>query len=260
MPRSLWNGTVSIGPVHVPVKLFSATEDKAVHFRQVHLPDGARIEHRRRCTADGEEVPYEDVVKGYEVAPDEYVVLSKDEVKAAAGARGKIIDVEHFVPAADVDPVWFAKPYLLGAQDKDPGAPGAYAALAEALQRTGRMAVGRFTFHDRERLVAIGVRDGLLVLHQLHFADEVVGPDEVEIDEPGKPPRDREIDMAERLVEGLHHAFDPAELRDEHREAVLELIDRKAAGEKLPEREDEPAEETDDLLAALEASLQAARS
>lgn len=256
MPRSLWNGALAIGPVPVPVKVYSATEDKAVHFMQVHQPDGARIRHERRCTADGEEVPYSDVVKGYEVAPDEYVVLTKDEIKAAAGSRGKVIDVEHFVPAEQVDPVWFEKPYVLGAQDT--GAD-AYRALHDALERTRRIAIGRWTFHDRERLVAIGVRDGLLALQQLRFADEVVLPEQVDLEEPKKAPGQREVEMAGKLVESLHREFDRAELRDEHREAVQELVRRKAAGEELPEREEEQPEETDDLLAALEASLAGAK-
>lgn len=246
-----------IGPVPVPVKLHSATEDKAVKFHQVRLRDGSRIEHRRRCTAEDVEVPYDEVVKGFEVAPDEYVVLTKDEVKAAAGSRGKCIDVEHFVPAADLDPVWFAKPYVLGAGQ---GAADAYRALHDALERTGRVAIGRFTFHDRERLVAIGTRDGLLVLHQLRFADEVVAPEQVELEAPQKAPGEREVTMARKLIDGLHEPFDREALRDEHREAVQALVAAKARGEDLPEREEAPAEETDDLLAALEASLQAVRA
>ena len=256
MPRSLWNGSILIGPVPVPVKLYSATEDKAVKFMEVHVADAAKVRHERRCTADGAEVPSEEVVKGYEVAPGEFVVLSKDEVKAAAGTRGKVIDVDHFVPAADIDPVWFAKPYVLGAQDTG---GDAFKALHDALERTGRVAIGRFTFHDRERLVAIGVRDGLLALHQLRFADEVVEPGDVELEAPKKAPGDREVDMAGRLVESLHRDFSLDDLRDEHRAAVEELVRRKAAGEAPPERQEEEPEETDDLLAALEASLAGAR-
>lgn len=256
MPRSLWNGAIAIGPVPVPVKLFSATEDKAVKFMEVHVADAAKVRHERRCSADGEEVPSDEVVKGYEVAPDEYVVLTKDEVKAAAGTRGKVIDVEHFVPADQLDPVWFDKPYVLGAQE---AGGDAFRALHDALERTGRVAIGRWTFHDRERLVAVGVREGLLALHVLRFADEVVQPKDVELEQPKKAPGDREVDMAGRLVDSLHKPFDRDDLTDEHRTKVLELIEAKAKGEAVPERQDEEPEETDDLLAALEASLAGAR-
>jgi DNA end-binding protein Ku len=257
VPRSLWNGAIAIGPVPVPVKLYSATEDKAVKFMEVHVADAAKVRHERRCTADGAEVPSEEVVKGYEVAPGEFVVLTKDEVKAAAGTRGKVIDVEHFVPADQLDPVWFAKPYVLGAQD---AGGDAFRALHDALERTGRVAVGRWTFHDRERLVAIGVRDGLLALHVLRFADEVVQPGDVELEQPKKAPGDREVDMAGRLVDSLHKQFSLDDLADEHRVKVLELIEAKAKGEAAPQRDEEEPEETDDLLAALEASLAGARA
>lgn len=255
--RSLWNGTVSIGPVHVPVKLYSATEDKAVRFRQVHLPDGGKVELRRFCTVEDEEVAYEEVVKGYEIAEGEYVVLEGTEVKAAAGARTKVIEVEHFVPGADLDPDLYDKPYVLGA-GKDGG--DAYRVLVAALEKTGRVAIGRFTFHDRERLVAIGVRDGLLALHQLRFADEVVRPGEVELDDPKKAPGDREIEMASKLVESLHRSFDPGEWQDTHREKVMALVRAKAKGEAVELPEAPEREEPDDLLAALEASLAGARA
>lgn len=252
MPRSLWNGTVSIGPVHVPVKLFSAVQDQAVHFHEVHLTDGARIEHKRVCTADDEVVPNDEIVKGFEVAPDEFVVLEPDEIKAAAGPRTRVIDVEHFVPAADVDPVFFEKPYVLGAQETG---SDAYRVLHDALERTGRLGIGRLVWHNREELVAVGTRDGLLALHVLRFAEEVVDPASLELDTPAKPPGDKEIAMASKLVETLHKPFDPAELTDPHREAVQALVKAKAKGEDPPDRSEPEPEPTDDLLAALEASL-----
>jgi DNA end-binding protein Ku len=253
----MWNGTISIGPVHVPVQLFSAVQDKTVHFRQVHLPDGGKIEHRRFCSKEDREVPYEEVVKGYELGDGEMVLLQGDEVKAAAGPRTHVIEVEHFVPAADVDPVFYDKPYTLGAR-----AEGceAYRTLVEALERTGRLAIGRFTFHNREYLAAVGVRDGLLALHTLRFAEEVVAGADLDLEDPRKAPGDREVDMAGRLVESLHKPFDPGDYADEHREQVLALIERKAKGETIEAPEPEEPEETDDLLAALEASLAGARA
>lgn len=258
MPRSLWNGTISIGPVHVPVKLFSAAENRTVSFRQVHVTDGAPIEHRRFCSQEDEEVPYEEVVKGYELGDGEYVVLEGDEVKAAAGPRTHIIEIEHFVPAADIDPVFYDRPYVLGAREED---CSAYRVLQQALERTERVGIGRFTFHNRERLVAIGIREDRLALFNLRFDDEVVRGEELELEEPAKPPSDREVDMAGRLVESMHGDFDPDALQDEHRDRVLALIERKAKGETIePPEPPERRSDDDDLLAALEASLAGARS
>lgn len=251
-PRSLWNGTISIGLLAVPVKLHTATESKTVHFREVHERDGAKIEHRRVCAKEGEEVPYDEVVKGYEVSGGEYVVLEKDEVKAAAGARTHVIDVEEFVDVAAIDPVYFERTYYLGA-GKEGG--DAYRLLHDALERTGRAAIGRFTFHDRERLVAIRSLDGVLALHQMRFDDEVVAGDELDVGKLGKKPSDREIEMADRLLESLHEDFDPTSYDDEYRAAVLDMVERKAKGEEIEPPEEEEPEEPDDLLAALEASL-----
>ena len=251
-PRSLWNGTISIGLLAVPVKLHTATESKTVHFTQVHEKDGAKIEHRRFCSKEGEEVPYKEVVKGYEVSSGSYVVLEKDEVKAAAGARGRIIDVEEFVDVAAIDPVYFEKTYYLGA-GKEGG--DAYRVLHDALEKTGRAALGRFTFHDRERLVAIRPLDGVLALHQMRFDDEVVAGDELDVGKAGKKPSDKEAKMAGQLLETLHEDFDPTDHDDEYRAAILDMIKRKAKGETIEPPEEEETEEPDSLLAALEASL-----
>jgi DNA end-binding protein Ku len=235
----------------VPIKLYSATESKTVHFREVHVTDGARIEHRRMCSKEGKEVPYEEVVKGYEVSEGEYVVLDKDEIKAAAGARGKVIEIEEFVPGDDIDPVFFERTYYVGARDDDE----AYKVFLEALKQTGRAGIGRFTFHNREYLAAVRSLDDVLALHTMRFHDEVVHGDELEIETPRKGPSEQEIKMASQLVDSLHTEFDPTEYRDTYREAVLELIRRKAEGEEIEVPEPERREETDDLLAALEASL-----
>src|ERR687890_260919 len=191
--RSIWNGTVAFGLMSVPVKLHTATESKTVHFREVHLDDGARIEHRRFCSEEDKEGPYKQVVKGYEVAEDEYVVLDKDEIAAAAGDGAHRIDVEHFVDAADIDPVFFDKTYYLGA-GKDGAGP--YRLLLDALERTGRAGIGRFTFHDRESLTAVRARDGVLVLHTLRFADELVPGKDIDAASPSRGPDDRGDQMA----------------------------------------------------------------
>jgi DNA end-binding protein Ku len=244
---------VSVGLVHIPVKLYSATESKTVHFHEVHLEDGARIEHRRFCSKEDREVPYEEVVRGFEVASGEYVALEKDEVKAAAGGTGHVIEVEHFVPVEDIDPVFYAKTYYLGAGEK---AKDGYRVMHDALERTGRAAVGRFTFHNREYVAAIRPVEGVLALHTLHFADELVGGDEFDYEPPRKRAGDREVKMAGRLVESLHEDFRPKRYKDHYRKAVLKLIERKAAGKAISmPAEDDDSDDAPDLMAALEASL-----
>jgi DNA end-binding protein Ku len=252
-PRSLWNGTISFGAVHVPIKLYSATESKSVSFTEVHLADGAKIEHRRFCGKEDKEVPYEEVVRGFEVSKDEYVVLEKEEADAASGDRTRLVEVEHFVPVADIDPVFYDKPYYVGPRD---GGEAAYRLLHDALEKTGRAAIGRFTFHNREYLAALRPYDSLLVLHTLRYADELAGTGAPKPPKGARKPSDKEVKMAERLVEALHERFRPARFEDTYREAILDVIGRKAAGEPIeaPE-EDEPEDEGDDLAAALEASL-----
>src|SRR5215216_5387757 len=244
--RSIWNGTVTFGLVNVPVKLFTATDNKSVSFSEVHARDGAKIEHRRICPKEEKEVPYDEVVKGYEVSQGKFVVLEKDEVKAAAGDRGKVVALEEFV-----DPVDFDRSYYVGAgDDKD-----AYALLHEALRKSGRAGIGRFTFHDREYLVALRAHGDVMALHTLRFADEVVGGDELEIGKGGRKPSSKEVDMAGKLVDSLHEDFDPEAYEDTYREAVLDLIKRKGKGEEIDLAEQEEPEHGDDLAAALEASL-----
>jgi len=243
---------LSIGVVHVPVKLYSATESKTVHFHEVHLEDGARIEHRRFCAKEDKEVPYKEVVKGYEVASGEYVVLDKNEIKAAAGGTGHVIEVDHFVCTADIDPVFYEKSYFLGSGEK---AKDAYRLLHDALERTGRAAVGCFTFHNREYVAVIRPFDGVLALHTLRFADELVGADEFDFEAPRRGAGEREVKMAGQLVESLHEEFRPERYEDEYREAVLDVIERKAAGKDIEPSAAEAEDDAPDLMAALQASL-----
>ena len=237
MPRSLWNGTISVGLINVPVKLYSAVDSKTVHFREVHIADDAKVEHRRFCSAENREVPSKAVVKGFEVGEDEYVVLSKDEIAAAAGDRAHVVAVEVFVESGAIDPVFYEKTYYLGA-GKDGG--DAYRLLHDALDHTGRVGLGRFTFHNREYLAAVRPLDRVLVLHTMRFADELVPGADIEFDAPGKKPRDREVQMAGKLVSSLQEDFDPARRKDEYRKAVLDMIERKAAGKKPRTPKEEP--------------------
>ena len=257
MARSIWNGTIAFGLMTVPVKLHTATESKTVSFREVHLDDGARIEHRRFCSKEDKEVPYKEVVKGFEVREDEYVVLDKDEIAAAAGDGAHRIDVEHFVDVADIDPVFFDRTYYLGAGE-DGAQP--YRLLRDALAQTGRAGIGRFTFHDREYLTAVRERDGVLVLHTLRFADELVPGSEIEVAKPGRGPGEREAKMAAALVDTLHTTFKAEDYDDEYRAAVLAVIERKRKGEEIVVADDDAgSDDAPDLMATLKASLDGAR-
>jgi DNA end-binding protein Ku len=252
-PRSIWNGAIGFGLVQVPIKVYSATESKTVHFREVHLKDEGRIEHRRVCPREDKEVPYEDVVKGFEVKQGEWVELSDDEIAAAAGPRSKLIDVEHFVPADEVDPDFFERTYFLGAGDKG---DDAYAVLRAALEQTNRAAIGRWVFHDRERTVAVRVYGKGLALYTLRYAGDLVDPADFDLPRVSKKPTDRELQMASKLVDGLHVKFRPADYQDEYRDAVLDVVKAKAEGRNIAPPEPEMSEEDDsDLLATLEASL-----
>ena len=250
-PRSIWNGTITFGLVNVPVKLYSATESKTVHFHEVHVRDGAKIEHRRICPKEDKEVPYEQIVKGFETKPDTYVVLDDDEIKAAAGDRGKVVHITEFVDVDEIDPVFYEKAYFVGSR----GEEDAYRLLREALRRSGRAGIGRFTFHDREYLVAVRAFEDAIALHTLRFHDEIVDVEELEIAKPGKAPSKAEIDMAGKLVASSEKPFKPSEYEDEYRDAVLDLIKRKGKGEEIDLAEQEEPEHGDDLMAALKASL-----
>jgi DNA end-binding protein Ku len=252
VPRSIWNGSITFGLVVVPVKVYSATESKTVHFHEVHAKDGSRIEHRRICPNEGKAVDYDHIVKGFEVRKGEWVELTDDEIAAAAGSRSRVLDVDHFVPSADIDPVFYERTYYLGAGDKG---DEAYALLHAALDRSKRAGVGRWVFHNRERTVIIRPLDGVLALHTMRFADDLADPSDLELPRVNRRPGKREIDMAAALVDGLHTKFKPAAYKDTYRAAVLEVIERKAAGKAIEPPDEPEAEPSDDLMAALEASL-----
>jgi DNA end-binding protein Ku len=251
-PRSIWNGWLSWGTVNVPVKLYSAVQDKSIHFNQLHGKDGARIKQKRINPRTGEEVPYERIVRGYEVSPDKWVVLTKEDLQAAEGSRGKVIDIEEFVSGEEIDPVYYDKPYWIGPQE---GGEHAYKVVEKALEKSGKVGIGRFMLRSKESLVALRPYNGILALATMNFQDELIPPDKVTYEEPKKAPGDREINMAAKLVESLAGEFKPEKYEDTYREAVLQLVEKKAKGEEIEIPEAEPEEETDDLMAALEASL-----
>jgi DNA end-binding protein Ku len=252
MARSIWNGTITFGLIAVPVKVNSATEDKSVHFHQVHAADGSRIKQKRICSKENKEVPYKEVAKGYELRGGKYVMLEQEEIDAAAGESSRLIELEEFVGAGEIDPVFYDRAYYLAA-GKD-GAD-AYRLLHDALHKSDRAGLGRWVFHNREYLVAVRPLQDVLALHTMRFADELVDPGDLEVPKPSRAPSKREIEMAGKLVESLHERFDPDAFHDSYRERVLKLIETKASGKEpeLPEIEEE--QDSTDLAAALEASL-----
>jgi DNA end-binding protein Ku len=256
-PKSIWNGTIAFGGVYVPVKVHSATENRTVHFHEVHLDDGGGVEHRLVNPQTGREIKRDKVVKGYEVAEDEWVVVSNDELKAADAPRRKAVELEDFVPAGQIDPIYFDKPYNLAPQK---GAEDAYALLVAALEKTGRVGVGRVVLRTKEQVVAVRpAGEGALRMHTMHAADEIVGAKELDVPEPKKKPAKREIDMAGALVDQLGADFAPKRYKDTYRNRVMKLVEQKAEGKEIEVSEPEPPEPSDDLLAALEASLKGSK-
>ena len=254
-PRSIWNGAIAFGAVTVPVKVFGAIEDKAIRFRELHGKDGSEVAHVL-VGPDGAAIDRERVAKGYEVAPDEYVVLTNDEIKSADQPARKAIELEDFVPSEQIDPAFYDKPYHLAPQK---GGEEGYALLAAALEKAGRVGIGRVVLRAREQLVSVRPVDGALRMQVMHFEGELVGADDLDVDEPTKAPAKKEVEMASALVDTLGAEFDPEKYEDTYRDRVLEVVRRKEAGESLDLPEPEAREDSDDLMAALQASLDAAK-
>jgi DNA end-binding protein Ku len=248
----MWNGTVAFGEVVFPVKLYSIVQERRVRFREVHLADGGKIVHKRFGSESGEEVPSERIRKAYEISEGNQVVLDDEEIAAARGPNTKVIGIDHFVPADQIDPLFYDRPYVLGAQD---GGEHVYRVLHAALEKTGKVGIGRFMLRTREQLVALGAHDQALRLYTMRFADQLVSSSDLDIPKLSRKPTERELDMAERLVDSLAQTWEPERFEDRHRQAVMALIEQKAAGEELQVPDVPEPEETPDLIAALEASL-----
>jgi DNA end-binding protein Ku len=248
----MWNGTVAFGEVVFPVKLYSIVQERRVRFREVHLADGGKIVHKRFGSESGVEVPSDRIRKAYEISEGNQVVVDDEEIAAARGPNTKVIGIEHFVPSDQIDPIFYDKPYTLGAQD---GGEHAYRVLQAALEKTGKVGIGRFMLRTREQLVALGAHDQALRLYTMRFADQLVSSGDLDIPKLSRKPTERELDMAERLVDSLAQTWEPERFEDRHRQAVMALIEQKAAGEEVHVPEAREPEETPDLIAALEASL-----
>jgi DNA end-binding protein Ku len=260
MPRSIWSGAISFGLVNVPVKLYSAVSRKTVRFHQLNGKTGHRIAQKRVDSVTNEEVSYEDIVKGYELTKESYVVITPDELDALDPEKTRTIDIEDFVDLADIDPIYYDHPYYLV---PDKGAAKAYGLLLQAMQESEKVAVARVVIRSKEQLVAIRpAPGGVLTMETMIFADEVVAPDDIDDLPESKELKvsDREVKMAQQLIDSLSSDFEPEKYRDEYREKVLELIERKAAGEEIAVQPEAPEpKKVPDLMAALEASLAAVK-
>ncbi|MFN0094152.1 MAG: Ku protein [Dehalococcoidia bacterium] len=258
MPRAMWSGSISFGLVNVPVKMFTAARSKDVHFNQLHAPDRSRIQMKRFCAAEQTEIEFGEIVKGYEVGPDEYVVVTEEEMAALAPTVTSGIEIEEFVDLAEIDPVFFEHSYYLV---PDKAGQKAYALLMGAMKEAGRIALGRVVLRQKQYLVALRPAGRALAMSTLYFPDEVVSQDELD-GLPGEDLRatDRELAMAQQLISALSTEFEPEKYKDEYRDALLAMIDEKAQGvivELAPRAA--PAAKVTDLMAALEASIAAAK-
>ena len=255
--QAIWKGTISFGLVTIPVKVYSATEERDITFRQVHEADGGRIRYRRICEIDGEEVPYSDIGKGYEMPDGRMVILTNEDLSELPLPTAKSIEVLEFVPVEQVDPLYFAKAYYLSADG--PGAKP-YVLLRDALTKTGQCALVKVAIRTRETLALLREKDGALVLQTMLWPDEVrasdfaVPDDSVEV-------KKNEVAMAESYIATLQAEFDPGRYHSEYRQALEQLVEAKAAGVPVPEAEEEETETADvvDLVAALRASVDAAK-
>jgi DNA end-binding protein Ku len=254
MPRAIWSGTISFGLVSAPVRMYSAIEERDLHFHLIHEPDGGRIGYQKFCKAENEPVSDEEIVKAYEVEDDELVVLTDEDFAAVKAEGVKTIDICDFVPYEEIDPIYFERTYYLGPQDDG---EKVYSLLREAMEQTELAAIGKYVLRDKQHLGCLRIREGVITLEQMFFHDEIRPVDEIAPSKAkvAKP----ELEMAVALIDQFKSSFDPARYHDTYREALLELIEAKRKGETItavPAAEDE---EPADLLAALKASVEAAK-
>ncbi len=255
--RPIWKGAISFGMVTIPVKLYTATEQKDIRFRMLHKKDGSPIQEKRFCIAEDKEVAYEDLVRGYEVSKGEFVILDPEEIEAAEPETAHTIDIGDFVDLDEIDPIYFEKSYFL-----EPDGVGLkpFNLLKAALEETRRIAVAKVAIRNKERLATLRVYDGTLVLETMYWPDEIREAafeeleDEVDI-------RPQEMAMARSLIENMTGDFDPTEFRDEYREKLEELVAKKVEGQEITlaaEPEQEPTKVVD-LMEALKASVEQAK-
>ena len=259
MARPIWSGSISFGLVTVPVKLFSATSPKEVRFHMLHDKDGGRIQQKRVCSIDGEEVSWEHIVKGFEISKGRYVTVTREELEAFNPKATKAIEIEDFVELPQIDPIYYASTYYLV---PDRGAAKPYALLREAMKRSNKVGIGRFVLRTKQYLAAVRPLGKALAISTMLYADEVVSQDELEgLPDAHAKPGEREMKMAEQLIESLGAEFDIRKYKDDYREQVLALLQRKAEGEEIVAEApaEEPRGKVVNLMEALQKSLAAAK-
>ena len=255
MPRAIWTGTIAFGLVSVPVRMYSAIEEHDLHFNLLHEPDGSRIGYRKVCKKEDREVPDDEIVKAFEIQDGKFVPLTDEDFETVqAELGGHVLEILDFVPYAKIDPIYFERTYYFGAQD---GAEKVYSLLREAMERSELAAVGRYVLRDRLHLGVLRVREGTLTLERLFFADEIrpvkgIAPRKRKIDR-------RELEMAEALIAQFQGDWDPKRYRDDYRDRLMKVIRAKQKGETVEPPEPPAEEEAPDLLAALRASVDAAK-
>jgi DNA end-binding protein Ku len=258
MPKTLWNGYISLGLVTIPVALVTASHDRAVHFHLLHRKDGARLHQKLVCPLDGEDVDRRQAGRGFEVAPDSYVLIEDEELHALEPKKSRMIEISDFVDLEQIDPIYYEKPYYLIPQE---GGVKAYSLLLQAMKMKKKVGIGKFVWHDREYLVALNPLGDIFCVEILRFADEIVSRQELEeiaVEESGVDKR--QLNMAKELIDALAADFDPEKYKDEYWDGVRDLIKRKEKGEKIVTAPVEFEEgKVIDLKAALERSLEKVR-
>jgi DNA end-binding protein Ku len=255
MPRAIWTGTIAFGLVNVPVRMYSAVKEKDLRFHFVHEPDGSRIGYEKICKAEEKPVPDDEIVKAFEIEKGEYVYMDDEDFEAARPEGLRTIDIQDFVPYDDIDPIFFERTYYLGPQD---GGEKVYALLARAMSEAGLAGIARYVMRDRENLGCLRIRDGVITLEKLFFADEIRPADELK--PTGVRVDKRELEMAAQLIDRFSSTWDPEKYDDEYRKRLLEVVEAKRAGKEIHVEPVAEEAQPDDLMAALRASLESAQA
>jgi DNA end-binding protein Ku len=251
--RAIWSGSLSFGLVNIPVKLYSATGENKLELDMLHKKDLSPIRYARICRADGKEIAYEDIVKGYEYRPGDYVVLTDEDFKKANVEKTKAIEIQEFSKESEIDTIYFEKPYYL---EPEKGAEKAYALLRESLKKSKKVGIAKFVLRNRERLAAIKPSGNVLVLEQMRFNQEIRDPKELNLPD-SKKAGNKEIDIALALIEQLTEAFDPTVFKDTYTDELKKVIEAKAKGKPIKAKGKEPTPtEVSDLMAVLKKSLE----
>jgi DNA end-binding protein Ku len=255
MPRTMWRGAISFGLVSIPIRVFPATEEKTLHFNQLHDADGGRIKYKRVCAVCGEEVPFEHIVKGFEIEKDRYVMLDDEDFDAVPVESSRAIDIMQFVDLEEIDPILYKKSYYLV---PDETGAKAYALLRQAMAEDGRVGIAKVSFRDKEHLAALRFKDEVFVLETMYWPDEIRAAEFEELEKDVKL-RPQEVQMAQTLIENLTEEWNPEQYRDEYREALMGIVEKKAAGEEIVVQEAAEPTKVVDLMEALKASVAAAK-